>query len=651
MKLSSLVGICACLAACRPDQLKTDTERGPQAAPKTVDRVPGGIFASDYIYYAGAYPDYGALGTRLREYCAAYRAAHPENPRSADFVWGVTGRHSCRPKADGSHLRVDESTLNAMYEELASMVDDRSNCFGRVFLGSQKVMHCDVAEPFNQPDPACPASSVEHPKGSGRYTDCGCEGTSKYRNWINYPAWREEVVNCQNYRLQGASAWLQTKPGARLPGDIRLGWYLTEEYPIALLQDPARLASARAMFGAAAEKTCAVALPSGHTQVDLAWSPGFGSKDFGATAPSARNQIVDHFASVAKEVAVRGRAGRCSDVAIWLQDDLGKAQKYESLAEARPGGYLAAHPRSHARSFTVKDDAIPWYQLFQQRLALLSEPISLAINMEMFALAEQTTPGLFSTRGAPSLRGEHQARLAAYERAGVPVGASWELVFWWLARQPRDATTIASRYAPLDGGGRPLKLAFVDTTLASPALRGAEHLWLGGINPQFEQRSPLVFEPATPIVRYKAAAWFLRDTYGPYPVLQNSGWCQDCNSTQAPWAETFSRVERYLAACDMQGNFCPNAPLRRSKAAVALVRHCRRSYRSVQPPPCAYDDGFSDVRNDTEHCNFIAQLKPLGIADRDETTFRPDDVISRGELLTYLSNIAARRSTTCHPDK
>ncbi len=90
--------------------------------------------------------------------------------------------------------------------------------------------------------------------------------------------------------------------------------------------------------------------------------------------------------------------------------------------------------------------------------------------------------------------------------------------------------------------------------------------------------------------------------------------------------------EGITAGCDAARRlFCPDEPLTRAQMAVFLVR------AMGEIESASYSARFSDVEPDAWYRGYVTRLAELGVtAGFEDGTFRPDDLVTRAQMATFL---------------
>lgn len=201
-----------------------------------------------------------------------------------------------------------------------------------------------------------------------------------------------------NLSVAVANAY-QTRFSQKFPGQD-FHWYVSYEANLNYLASDTALKNAYAAFLLELSNQLNVIRPGA-----VLWSPAFWTPFASVPNPTAlRNALSDVFTT--------------APGITWLhfQDFVGQAARKNCNTGNVTYGFTAA-------------DGIGYFGLVNQ-----ANPGSLAsvrVNMEHFILGDVTTCGTWYME--PSEPAELAAREAAYETANVPIGASWEIRWWYLA--------------------------------------------------------------------------------------------------------------------------------------------------------------------------------------------------------------------------
>ena len=104
-----------------------------------------------------------------------------------------------------------------------------------------------------------------------------------------------------------------------------------------------------------------------------------------------------------------------------------------------------------------------------------------------------------------------------------------------------------------------------------------------------------------------------------------------CSSNFAPWIEAFA-AEGITGGCG-NGNYCPDANVRRDQMAVFLLKG--KYGASFTPPPCA--GVFGDVACPSTFANWIEELAAEGVTGGcGNGNYCPGDNNTRGQMAAFL---------------
>jgi hypothetical protein len=202
---------------------------------------------------------------------------------------------------------------------------------------------------------------------------------------------KDEAFRWANINMSAAVA---DKIIARYP-NVTINWYVSYEANLSAFASDATLTADYAAFLGELSNELYAKRPGA-----VLWSPAFWSHPASENLTALRTELSTVF-PVAPHLT-------------WLhfQDFVGQSAHYTP-------------PDTYHYDFTCQD-ALQHYDVLKAAAPNLA---SLAVNMELFVSGDSNAPtALYSGQ-----QSEQQAREQCYAAAGVPIGASWEIRWWYLS--------------------------------------------------------------------------------------------------------------------------------------------------------------------------------------------------------------------------